>query len=134
MFDTLSDSGLTAAAVLTVAYLLSSIPTSLPPRLARKLSATLASIDYTHSNASRVSAEVRRVLRYPAQRLTVDLQRGVEELQRKKEDVTKIKRESEVARKYFSNLFRESSECRRRVEAVDLEGPLASASSSAFDT
>lgn len=116
--------GMVTAAVLTIAYVLSTIPTNLPPRLAKKLSVTLASIDYTHTNASRISAEVRRVLRYPAQRLTVDLQKGVEELQQKKEDVTKIKRESEVARKYFGNLVRDSSESRRRVEGVDLEGPM----------
>ena len=66
------------------------------------------------------------MLRYPAQKLNVDLQRGVEELQKKKEDVTKVKRESEVARKYFGNLVRESNDGRRRVEAVDLEGPQAS--------
>jgi mitofusin 2 len=112
-------------AILTVAYILSTIPTTLPPRLARKLSATLASIDYTHSNANRVSSEVRRVLRFPAQQLNVDLQRGVEELQKKKEDVGKVKRESEIAQKYFSNLVRESNAGRRRVDAVDLEGPLS---------
>ena len=116
-------------AVLSIAYVLSSIPTSLPPRLARKLSATLASTDYTHSNSSRIASEVRRVLRYPSQKLTVDLQRGVEELQKKKEDVGKVKRESEVARKFFSNLVREGGESRRRVEAVDLEGPLPGAAS-----
>lgn len=66
---------------------------------------------------------MRRVLRYPAQKLTVDLQQGVEELRQKKEDVTKIKHESEVARKFFSNLVRNSQEERRRVGAVDLEGP-----------
>ena len=115
--------GMVTAAVLTIAYVLSTIPTNLPPRLAKKLSVTLASIDYTHANASRISAEVRRVLRYPAQRLSVDLQKGVEELQQKKEDVAKIKRESEVARKYFGNLVRDSSESKRRVDSVDLEGP-----------
>jgi mitofusin 2 len=120
-------------AALTVAYILSSIPTSLPPRLARKLSANLASIDYTHSNANRISSEVRRVLRYPAQHLTVALQRGVEELQQKKEEVSKIKHESQVARKYFANLVRESGEGRRRVEAVDLEGPLPGAAASYVD-
>jgi mitofusin 2 len=70
------------------------------------------------------------VLRYPAQQLAVGLQRGVEELQQTKEDVSKIKRESQVARKYFGNLVRESGEGRRRVEAVDLEGPLPGGSSS----
>jgi len=120
-------------AALTIAYILSTIPTSLPPRLARKLSANLASIDYTHSNANRISSEVRRVLRYPAQHLTVALQRGVEELQQKKEDVSKIKHESQVARKYFANLVRESGEGRRRVEAVDLEGPLPGGAASYVD-
>jgi mitofusin 2 len=108
-------------ATLTVAYILSTIPTSLPPRLARKLSANLASIDYTHSNANRISAEVRRTLRYPAQQLVVGLQRGVEELQQKKEDVSRV------------NLVRESAEGRRRVEAVDLEGPLPGSASSYVD-
>ncbi|KAL2429505.1 Transmembrane GTPase fzo1 [Exophiala dermatitidis] len=115
--------GVVAAAVLTVAYVLSTIPHTLPPRLASKLSATLAEMDYTHSNAHRIAGEVRRVLRYPAQQLTADLARGVEELKQKKEDVTKVKRESEVARKYFGNLVRDSSETRRRVASIDLEGP-----------
>lgn len=43
---------------------------------------------------------------------------------KKKEEVGKVKRESDVARKYFANLVRESGEGRRGVESVDLEGPL----------
>ncbi|EXJ84005.1 mitofusin [Capronia epimyces CBS 606.96] len=115
--------GVVAAALLTVAYVLSSIPQTLPPRLASKLSATLAQMDYTHSNANRIAGEVRRVLRFPAQQLTTDLARGVEDLKQKKEDVTKVKHESQVARKYFGNLVRDSSETRRRVTGIDLEGP-----------
>ncbi|KAF7510348.1 hypothetical protein GJ744_006844 [Endocarpon pusillum] len=125
--------GIVAAAAVTVAYVLSTIPTFLPSRLARKLSANLASIDYTHSNADRISSEVRRVLQYPARQLTVGLQRGVEELQKKKEDVSKTKRESQAARKFFGNLVRESGEGRRRVEAVDLEGPLPGGAASYVD-
>lgn len=113
--------GILAAAVFAVAYVLSTIPQTLPPRLARKVSAQLAAVDYTHANASRIAAEVRRVLKYPAQQLAVDLHKGVEELRQKKEDVTKIKQESEVARKYFGNLVRDTSEGRRKVEAIDLE-------------
>ena len=117
--------------MLTAAYLLSQIPTSLPPRLARKLSNTLSSIDYTHQNADRISSEVRAVLRIPTQRLNVSLAQGVEELGRKKEEVGKVKRESSVALKYFSNLVRESAETRRCVIAVDLEGPMPAASAAA---
>ncbi|ETN45129.1 uncharacterized protein HMPREF1541_10006 [Cyphellophora europaea CBS 101466] len=116
-----------AAVILAVAYVLSTIPQTLPPRLARKLSANLASMDYTHANALRISAEVRRVLRYPAQQLSVDLERGVEELKQKKEEVQKTKKESEVAKKYFGNLVRNTSETRQRVDGIDLEGPLPGA-------
>lgn len=112
----------TLAALLALsAYLLSTIPSTLPPRLAKKLSAQLAAIDYTHTNAARISAEVRRVLKFPAQRLGVDLARSVEELKEKKDEVGRIKRESEVARKYFGNLVRETEDVRGRVEGVDLE-------------
>lgn len=119
--------GVLAAAALAVAYILSTIPQTLPPRLARKVSAQLAAVDYTHSNASRIAAEVRRVLKFPAQQLVIDLQTGVEEIRKKKEDVAKIKQESEVARKYFGNLVRDTSEGRRRVQAIDLEGPIPGA-------
>ncbi len=61
------------------------------------------------------------------------MQRGVEELQKKKEDVGKVKRESEIARKYFGNLIRESDTRRRRVEAVDLEGPVPGGAASYVD-
>jgi mitofusin 2 len=84
-------------------------------------------MDYTHSNSARIASEVRRVLRYPAQNLAADLANSVEELRQKKEDVSKIKRESEVARKYFANLVRDSDEARRRVSGIDLEGGPAGA-------
>lgn len=111
-------------AILATAYVLSNIPNTLPPRLSRKLATSLAEVDYVHSNASRISTQVRRVLGMPANTLYSQLAQGVEDLARRREEVTKIKKESEVARKYFSNLLRESQEGRRTVEQIDLEGPL----------
>lgn len=84
-------------------------------------------MDYTHSNASRVSAEVRRMLRMPAANLQSGLAQGIEDLARRKDEVSKVKQESEVASKYFSNLFRDNGEYRRAVEQVDLESPLPGA-------
>jgi mitofusin len=84
-------------------------------------------MDYTHSNSARIAAEVRRVLRFPAQQLATDLQSGVEEMRKRKDEVTKVKRESEVARKYFGNLVRDASDARRRVGGIDLEGPIPGA-------
>jgi len=114
---------LSLTAVLGVSYTLSQIPHSLPRRLSAKLSAQLAAIDYTHSNATRISTEVRRALKYPADKLREGLQRNVENLQEQRKETTKVQNESEVARKFFGNLTRESREIRSRVERVDLEGP-----------
>lgn len=109
-------------ATLSVLYTVSQIPHSLPRRLSTKLSAQLAQLDYTHANSNRISSEVRRALKYPVDKLRQGLQRSVEDLQEKKKDTAKIQHESDVARKYFSNLVRESSDIRSRVERVDLEG------------
>ena len=80
-------------------------------------------MDYVHLNSVRISREVGKILRYPADNLRVGLQHSVEKLSAQREDATKTKQESEVARKYFSNLVRESNESRRSVESIDLEGP-----------
>jgi len=106
-----------------VAFVVSQIPHSLPHRLSSKISAQLAQIDYVHANSTRISSSVRKVLRYPADNLRVGLQRSVEQLGSRREETLKVRKESEVARKYFGNLVRESASLGRTVEAVDLEGP-----------
>ncbi|KAK5137289.1 hypothetical protein LTR08_000259 [Meristemomyces frigidus] len=108
---------------LGVAYAISQIPNSLPRRLGTKLSAQLAQLDYTHANSTRISTEVRRALKYPADKLREGLQKSVEHLQEQRRDTVKVQQESEVARKYFGNLVRDSNDIRTRVERVDLEGP-----------
>lgn len=115
--------GILTAAVLATTYTLLSIPNTLPHRLATRLSSTLHSIDYVHSNAYRISSRCRRRLRHPADELTAGLAQSVRDLEQKRGDTLKVKGESEVARKYFGNLVRESAEGRRGVESVDLEGP-----------
>ncbi|CAL5870836.1 uncharacterized protein PFLUO_LOCUS5077 [Penicillium psychrofluorescens] len=113
-----------AAALLTTAYVVSSIPTTLPPRLSRKIAAKLADMDYVHSNANRISSEVRRILRMPAGNLQTNMAQEIEDLGRRKQEVTKIQQESTVAAKYFSNLVRESGQNRQSVDDLDLDAPL----------
>jgi mitofusin len=109
------------AVAIGVSYILTSIPKSLPHRLNAKLSSQLAAIDYTHSNALRISSEIRRALKGPANDVRIGLQRNVEKLQLKKEETTKFRTEAEVARKYFGNLVRSSNDLRQGVQRVDLE-------------
>ncbi|KAF1945913.1 hypothetical protein EJ02DRAFT_337350 [Clathrospora elynae] len=113
--------GLIAGIALGVSYVLASVPKSLPHRLSAKLSQQLAAIDYTHSNALRISSEIRRALKSPANDVRIGLQRNVENLQLKKEETSKLKGEAEVARKYFGNLVRSSNDLRQTVQRVDLE-------------
>lgn len=80
-------------------------------------------IDFTHSNALRISSEVRKALKIPADNLRIGLTRQFETLQSRREETSKIRGESEVALKYFGNLVRESGETRGQVDRVDLEGP-----------
>jgi mitofusin 2 len=105
-------------------YALTQIPNSLPKRLSTKLSASLSDLDFVHLNSNRISSEVRKVLRFPADNLRVGLQRSVEGLIQKKEDKESVRRESTVARKYFGNLVRESADITNGVRRVDLEGPV----------
>lgn len=95
----------------------------MPRRLSNKLYAQLSALDYTHANATRISSEVRRALKYPADNLRVGLKRNVEDLQDKKQKTDKLKHESSVAQKYFANLVTKTSEIKGRVQRVDLEGP-----------
>ncbi|KAI9775551.1 MAG: mitofusin [Geoglossum umbratile] len=117
--------GMALAVIAAATYAVSQIPTALPRRLSAKLSANLIAIDYVHQNSDRVSKEVRKVLHFPADNLRVGLQRSVEKLTVRREETVKVCKESEVARKYFGNLVKESGEVRGAVQRVDLEGPAA---------
>ncbi|KAI9883097.1 MAG: ESCRT-III subunit protein did4 [Watsoniomyces obsoletus] len=116
--------GMLLTVVLTTTYLILSIPTSLPKRLSIKVQQCLEKVEYPHLNSLRLSSEVRKILRYPADTLRLNLARSVEKLGHQREETGRVRKESEVARKYFGNLVRESRELRRGVEEVDLDGPI----------
>lgn len=61
-------------------------------------------------------------MHYPADELRKALSEKEKELREEREDKRKVRKESEVARKYFGNLVRETGEGKARVEDVDLEG------------
>lgn len=103
--------------------MLHAIPSTLAPRLSQRISEQLASIDYVHQNSQRISHEVRKILRHPADRLRDGLRRSEQELGQRRADSQKVKQESEVACKYFGNLLRDAAESRARTDDIDLEGP-----------
>ncbi|TPX09472.1 uncharacterized protein E0L32_009360 [Thyridium curvatum] len=108
--------------VAAAGYVLNQIPQSLPQRLSTKISSQLAAIDYVHANSSRIAGSVRKVLRFPADSLREGLQRSVEQLGGRREETLKVRAESAVALKYFSNLVRDSAHQRAAVGGIDLDG------------
>jgi mitofusin len=60
----------------------------------------------------------------PASNLQNCLAQDIEDLGRRKQEVSKTKQESEVASKYFTNLFRDSTNHKTSVEDIDLDGTL----------
>lgn len=110
-----------------VFYVLSQIPYSLPHRLGAKISAQLAAMDYVHANSNRISGTVRKVLLIPANSLRVGLQRSVEQLDTRREETAKVRKESSDALRYFGNLVQRSAHQRRQIESVDLDAHLPGA-------
>ena len=102
--------------------MLYSIPYTLPHRLSRRIESTLAAIDYVHNNSERISRRVRFIMSRPADILRDGLKQSADKLGKRREETRQVKKQSEVARKYFANLVRESSESKRSIEAMDLEG------------
>jgi mitofusin len=109
----------TAAAVAF--YILSQIPHSLPHRLNAKIAAQLAAMDYVHANSARISGTVRKVLLIPANSLRVGLQRSVEQLDTRRDETLRLRRESHDALRFFSNVVQRSAHQRRQIESVDLD-------------
>lgn len=101
--------------------MLNQIPQTLPRRLSNKISTQLAAIEYAHHNAHRISGSVRKVLHTPKDHVVFNLQRSVEQLGKRREETLKVKKESNEALKYFTNLVRNSANQRAQVEGVDLE-------------
>lgn len=102
-------------------YILHQIPNSLPHRLSNKISAQLEAMDYVHSNSTRISGTVRKVLQFPSNTLRGGLQRSVEQLGTRRDEVLKVRKESHDALKYFTNLVQRSAHQRRQIETVDLD-------------
>lgn len=76
-----------------------------------------------HTNSARISASVRKVLRFPADNLCVSMDQSVKDLGNRRDETAKIKSESQAALKSFTELANKSQRQQRMVEDLSLEAP-----------
>ncbi|KAH7378554.1 transmembrane GTPase fzo1 [Cadophora sp. MPI-SDFR-AT-0126] len=112
-----------ATALIAVTCVIRQISTALPHRLSVKVAQKLAAIDYVHSNASRISGSVRKVLHFPVDNLRFGLDRLVKDLGTRRDDSLHVMDQSAISLKYFGNLVRDSAEQADVVADYDLETP-----------
>ncbi|KAF7555512.1 hypothetical protein G7Z17_g2126 [Cylindrodendrum hubeiense] len=106
-----------------ITYIVWRIPTVLQRRLSTKVASELAEIDYVHTNATRISGSVRKVLRIPADNIRLSLDRVVKGLGERRDESMRLKAQSRVALTYFGNLVQESVKQKTLVADLDLEAP-----------
>jgi mitofusin len=113
------------AVVLAIAgtgyYILADLPHVVPRKLAKKIRKQLAKLDYVHANADRIAQKCRKVLKLPSEELRSAFQQGIEKQSKAVEERKQTQKESEVADKYFGNLFRDAKQQRTAVSSLDLE-------------
>lgn len=109
------------AGVVGAYYLFADIPNAVPRKLAKKIRRELEGMDYVHGNSERISKEVRKVLKVPADDLRSGFQRLIEKRGKERDELKVSRHESEVALKYFGNLFRKSTEIGKGLDRLDLE-------------
>jgi mitofusin len=102
-------------------YILSDLPKAVPKKLAKKIRKQLEDMDYVHVNSERIANKCRKVLKFPVEDLRSGFQRGVEKQGKAVQERKQIKRESEVADKYFGNLLRNAKQQKAVLNNLDLE-------------
>ncbi|KAK9370017.1 hypothetical protein V1509DRAFT_618301 [Lipomyces kononenkoae] len=103
-------------------YVISDMPNVVPKKLAKKLRQELQSVDYIHTNSERISAECRKVLKYPAEDLRIAFQQLLDEQATQKNERTKQMSHAEESLRYFSGLYKDSRNNRQMISDLDLEG------------
>lgn len=86
------------------AYTVHELPRTIPRRLARKIAFELDEMGYVRSNATRIGAEARKVLRYPAQDVRSAFQSQLESRTRQREEYEKHLSQAEYMLKALTEI------------------------------
>ncbi|CCH45053.1 Transmembrane GTPase [Wickerhamomyces ciferrii] len=107
--------------LVSLTYLILDIPRALPRKLAKKIKRQVKELEYPHQNASRISKECRKVLKYPAREVQNSFQTSLDKHVVRKEKILKAIKDADVASAFFGKLLKRSLDQKKLVESFDLE-------------
>lgn len=116
-----SGSLLVLGGLLGAAYLIHDLPRALPQSLSAKYKLTLQRKEYAHSNADRVSKEVREVMKIPIREIVRSCELVVDRKQAVKKDLEKKLANNALSTKFFTQLSERATTQRQVVERINLE-------------
>lgn len=103
------------------AHILQQIPHAVSQHLAAKVAAQLSSVDYVLANSSRIADRVRRLLRIPAENVRAALDRFVEDLGQRRDEMDTLRGESHVAIRYFEDLLEANTKTRLKSSSASIK-------------
>lgn len=117
----ISGSLLLLGGFLGAAYLVHDLPRALPENLSAKYKKKLLQNDYAHSNAERISKEVREVLRVPTREIVKSCELVMDKKLAAKREVEMKLDNNSLSIKFFGQLLERATSQRTIVERINLD-------------
>lgn len=111
---------LLVALVALGAWMIHEIPRTIPRKLARKIAFEIDEMGYVQSNADRIAAECRKVLKFPAQDVRAAFQTRLEGRARQRDEFEMHLRTSQHVFSVFDGLVARAKSLKNEVCAVEL--------------
>lgn len=111
---------LLVALVALGAWMIHELPRTIPRKLARKIAFEIDAMGYVQSNADRIAAECRKVLKFPAQDVRAAFQTKLEGRTRQRDEFEKHLRTSQHVLSVFDGLVARAKSLKDEVRAVEL--------------
>ncbi|AET40919.1 mitofusin Ecym_7066 [Eremothecium cymbalariae DBVPG len=120
-FKKLSTSFVLIGSVLGIAYLISDLPRALPMNLSKNYKKKLQDLNYIHSNADRISKEVREVLKIPTREIVKSCELVLDRKQAQKKTLESKMQNNALSINFFQRLAERASKHRQLIEEINLD-------------
>ncbi|CCF59850.1 hypothetical protein KAFR_0I00690 [Kazachstania africana CBS 2517] len=107
--------------LLSVSYLIHDLPRALPLNLSAKYRSKLDQLNYMHQNATRISKEVRNVLKIPIREMSRTCDSLLDREQDSIKKLEKKKQDNKISFLFFNQLLERAKSQKTIIEKIDLD-------------